>query len=129
MIHIILWFFDVDRDGKMKMTHGPSEFLDSQFENEEGRGRRKSLVSVKSIQRRIVGIRKDESSENHFNSNRHLVAVDHDLLASQSLTDVGDRALFHLLRYLYQMRLLEFSKVKSSMGASTKYYGFEVLSS
>ena len=24
---------------KMKMTHGPSEFLDSQFENEEGRGR------------------------------------------------------------------------------------------
>ena len=87
-----------------------SEFLDSQFENEEGRGRRKSLVSVKSIQRRIVGIRKDESSENHFNSNRHLVAVDHDLLASQSLTDVGDLILSHLLHYLYQMRLLGFSK-------------------
>ena len=59
------------------------------------------------INPRIVGIRKDEKI---ISSNRHLVAVDHDLLASQSLTDVGDLALFHLLRYLYQMRLLEFSK-------------------
>ena len=62
---------------------------------------------ISKINPRIVGIRKDEKI---INSNRHLVAVDHDLLAFQSLTDVEDPALFHLLRYLYQMRLLEFSK-------------------
>ena len=62
---------------------------------------------ISKINPRIVGIRKDEKI---INSNRHLVAVDHDLLAFQSLTDVEDPALFHLLRYLYQMRLLEFSE-------------------
>ena len=62
---------------------------------------------ISKINPRIVGIRKDEKI---INSNRHLVAVDHDLLAFQSLTDVEDPALFHLLRYLYQMRLLGFSK-------------------